>query len=97
MSNLIPSERVNGYFLGDLDVHGMGDWDGDEELAAEQFRRLEQLIADTLPNGDDDAAGYDAQRTFERISHEAWDAWGSDSALLTATDADFRVWIRAHV
>jgi hypothetical protein len=95
VSNILPKSVVNGYLIPDLDINGIGDWEGEERQAGVQFNRLLELLAAALPEPSEDRVN--APYEFERLSHAAWDSWGSDAALLTATDEQFRTWIAHHV
>jgi hypothetical protein len=57
----------------------VGDWNGDEEAAAKQFNRFVYAIVESMP---DEAEHDDIHQT---IKH-AWDVWGSDDRLLSASD-----------
>jgi hypothetical protein len=97
-SNIIPRSTVNGYLIPDVDINDLGDWQGEERAAAERFNRLLAIVAQTLPACDETfSRGIGAQEHFDAIGHAAWDSWGSDAALLTATDDDFRRWVALNV
>lgn len=61
----------------------IGDWDGQEELAAAQVNRIYRLLDASLSPS---VPPQLAHNIFSRV----WDDWGYDMRLLDATDEDFR-------
>jgi hypothetical protein len=57
----------------------VGEWEGQEELAAENVNRIYKAIFDAV---DED---FDQDR-LDQIIHDVWDDWGSEESLLTITD-----------
>jgi hypothetical protein len=57
----------------------VGEWDGQEQLAADNINRIYDAIYAAV---EDD---YDADR-LAQIIHNVWDDYGSDEHLLTISD-----------
>lgn len=99
MRHLTDSLRVNGYNVPPCDTDSVGDWQGQEERAAGQFRALCGAIAIALPAGD--AADNDAQDAsadhYTQLCGEAWDVVGSEEGLLTWTPAQLSLLARHAV
>jgi len=58
--------------------HNIGDWGGDEKLAAHQFNKILDAIAKRLHEDSDDV--------FEAAKKTAFDQFGSDVELLEYTN-----------
>lgn len=59
----------------------VGDWEGEEELAATQVNRIYEAIDRAVPEHLDSQS---AHALFGRV----WDDWGYDLRLLDLTDED---------
>jgi len=57
----------------------VGEWDGQEELAADNFNRIQDALYDAAPDEYDDDK-------LSNLMKSAWDDWGSEETLLTVTD-----------
>jgi RNase P subunit RPR2 len=57
----------------------VGEWDGQEEIAAENFNQIQDALYDAAPDDYNDDQLHDLMKT-------AWDNWGSDERLLTLTE-----------
>lgn len=66
----------------------VGDWDGEEELAATQVNRIYQAIDRNLPRSVD-------PRVARNIFNRVWDDWGYDLRLLDITEDDIQQYARS--
>ncbi|MEF3075183.1 hypothetical protein V2P20_09110 [Methylobacter sp. Wu1] len=66
--------------------HSVGDWNGQEELAASNINRIYDAIYAAV---DDD---YDTDK-LAQIIHDVWDDYGSDEKLLTITDNEIEGYV----
>jgi hypothetical protein len=64
-------------------ANSVGEWEGREQLAADNVNRIYKAIFDTVDADAD--ADYDQDR-LDQIIHDVWDDWGSEESLLTITD-----------
>ncbi len=64
----------------------VGDWEGQEELAAEQFNRILFAIYSIAPNDTDDI-------TMDDLKKDAWDCWGDNAELIELTNAQVTKYI----
>lgn len=87
----------------------VGDWGGQEALAAAQFNRIADAIAraevagfmveeakDFFDEGADADEGDALDILADQINekcHYAWDRWGSDEALLNLTDKEIAEYV----
>lgn len=62
----------------------VGDWDGEEDLAASQFDVIANEIIRLVGNG------VNSDDLINDAIHWAWDHVGSDVNLLTMSDAELR-------
>lgn len=67
-------------------TESVGEWDGQEELAAENVNRIYTAIYKAAPNDTD-------TDTLAEIMHRVWDEWGSEEKLLTLTDEDVEKYV----
>lgn len=64
----------------------VGEWDGQEETAAENFNQIQDALYDAAPDH------YNDDQLYELMS-TAWDIWGSDEKLLTITDEQIKEYV----
>lgn len=64
----------------------VGEWDGQEQLAADNVNRIYKAIFNQV---DED---YDQDHLAQAI-HTVWDDWGSDASLLTITDDEIYAYV----
>ena len=57
----------------------VGDWDGQEDLAAQQINRIYDALYEAAPDEYNDDQ-------LSELMHCAWDVWGSEGKLLVITD-----------
>ena len=57
----------------------VGEWDGQEDLAAQQINRIYDALYAAAPDEYNDDQ-------LSELMHSAWDVWGSEEKLLTITD-----------
>ena len=72
---------MNFYSEYAVTKNSVGDWEGDEELAAEQVNRILQTIAQVLPINIHPSI---ARKIFDNVLND----WGYDLRLLDITDED---------
>lgn len=68
------------------DSGSVGDWDGQEELAAEQVNRIYQALYDAAPDNIE-------PDELARIMQYVWDDWGSNEDLLEITDEQIEKYV----
>jgi hypothetical protein len=69
------------------DQYSVGDWGGNEQLAADNVNRIYAAILESV--------GDDCDRDMmEQIIHSVWDRWGSAGALLTITDDEIADYVK---
>lgn len=68
----------------------VGDWQGQENLAAANHNRILTAVLEAIPSDTDESTQYE-------IAHKIWDDWGSSESLLTVTDAEIAAYVRANV
>jgi hypothetical protein len=68
----------------------VGDWDGQEELAAKNINRIYDAIYAAV---DDD---YDTDK-LAQIIHDVWDDYGSDENLLTISDNEIAGYVESVI
>lgn len=68
----------------------VGEWDGQEELAAENINRIQDAAYEAAPNEYDDDRLYGIMSTI-------WDVWGSKEDLLTITDEQISEFVGRYV
>lgn len=68
----------------------VGEWDGQEKLAANNFNRIQNALYSAAPDH------YDDDQLYELMKH-AWDVWGSDENLLTITDEQINEYVERYV
>jgi hypothetical protein len=68
-------------------AESVGEWDGQEELAAENVNKIYQAIYAAAPEDIDDTTLYE-------IMHSVWDDWGSEEELLTITDEQIQEYVQ---
>lgn len=68
-------------------AYTVGEWNGQEELAASNFNRIVNALAERINNSDD----------LHDEVHYAWDDWGSEESLLTITDKQIRDYVDRKV
>ncbi len=61
----------------------VGDWEGEEHLAAEQVNRIYMAIDSAIPGSIDPNL---ARNIFNRV----WEDWGYDLRLLDITDSEIQ-------
>ncbi len=64
----------------------VGDWEGQEDLAAEQFNRILFALYFSAPDDTDDI-------TMDDLKKDAWDYWGDNAELLELTNAQVTEYI----
>lgn len=57
----------------------VGEWDGQEQLAADNLNRIQDALYEAAPDE------YNDDQLHE-LMKSAWDVWGSEEKLLTITD-----------
>jgi len=72
---------MNFYSQYAVTPNSVGDWEGYEELAAEQVNRIFMAIEHVLPKNIDPQM---AQNIFDKVFND----WGYDLRLLDITDAE---------
>lgn len=67
----------------------VGDWNGQEELAAQQVNRITQDLYDAAPDNiePEELAG---------VLHQIWDYWGSEDDLLTITNQKIQNYVSKY-
>ena len=68
----------------------VGEWDGEEETAAENFERITHALYDAVPDEFNDDQIYQLLKT-------AWDYWGSKDDLLTLRDEQITEYVERCV
>jgi hypothetical protein len=71
-------------------AHSVGDWGGQEQLAADNINRIYDAIYGAV--GDD----YDSDR-LAQIIHDVWDDYGSNEYLLDISDEEIAGYVRAVI
>jgi|LGVE01.1.fsa_nt_gb hypothetical protein len=66
----------------------VGDWEGSEEIAAEQFNRILFAIYFTAPDDSD-------KITMDNLKKDAWDYWGDNAELLELTNAQVTEYVES--
>ena len=68
----------------------VGEWDGQEELAADNFNKIQDALYEAAPDeyNDDD---------LHELMKSAWDYWGSKEDLLIITDEQINEYVRRFV
>lgn len=68
----------------------VGEWDGQEQLAADNCNRIQDAMYDAAPDeyNDDQLHG---------LMKVIWDCWGSEEDLLTITDDQISKFVRRFV
>lgn len=64
----------------------IGEWDGQEELAVNNFNQILDALYAAAPDNYDDDQLYELMGT-------AWDVWGSDLGLLAITDSQIEEYV----
>ena len=64
----------------------VGNWEGQEELAAKQFNRILFAIYSIAPGDTDDI-------TMDDLKKDAWNFWGDNAELLELTNAQVTEYI----
>lgn len=82
MSEIINKELFNVKSVY-ATSENVGDWDGDEETASEQFNKIIDAIYEAAPD-----ETYDT-KLYEIVKY-AWNDWGSEEKLLTLTDDEIK-------
>ena len=71
------------------DETSVGEWSGQEKLAAEQVNRIYQALYDAAPD--------DIEHEFlAGILSHVWDQWGSEEGLLTITDSQIQEYVSKY-
>jgi hypothetical protein len=65
----------------------VGEWDGQEELAADNFNRIQDALYEAAPDEYNDDK-------LHMLMKSAWDHWGSEAELLTITDKQINEYVR---
>ena len=68
----------------------VGEWDGQEQLAADNCNRIQDAMYDAAPDeyGDDQ---------LHELMKVIWDHWGSRGDLLTVTDEQISEFVKRYV
>ena len=66
----------------------VGDWEGQEELAAEQFNRIIFAIYYIAPNDTDDI-------TMDDLKKDAWNFWGDNAELIELTNEQIAEYVES--
>ena len=66
----------------------VGDWEGQEELAAEQFNRI--LFAIYFTAHEDET-----EITMDDLKKDAWDYWGDNANLLELTNIQVTEYVKS--
>lgn len=69
------------------DSDSIGDWDGQEDLAAENLDRIYDFLQNKINELDIDCDYAD------NLRHRVFDLWGSEPDLLTITDDQIIVFV----
>ena len=64
----------------------VGDWNGHEELAAQQINRIYDALYEAAPDEYNDDQ-------LSELMHSAWDVWGSEGTLLVITDDEIGAYV----
>jgi hypothetical protein len=67
-------------------AESVGEWDGQEELAAENVNKIYYATYNAAPEEINDT-------TLHEIMHSVWDDWGSEEELLTITDEQIHEYV----
>ena len=67
----------------------VGDWEGQEDLAAQQVNRIYQALYDAAP---DDIEPEELAGVLKHV----WDQWGSEEDLLTITDRQIQEYVSKY-
>ena len=78
--------NLRDYLANDTTV---GEWDGKEELAADQVNRIYQALYDAAPSD------IEPEELAGVLSH-VWDHWGSEEGLLTLTDEQIQEYVSKY-
>jgi len=68
----------------------VGDWDGQEELAATNCNRIQDAVYEAAPDE------YNDDQLYELMKF-VWDKWGSEEVLLTITDEQISEFVARYV
>ena len=68
----------------------VGEWEGNEQLAADNVNRIYDAIYDAIDEN------YDPDN-LAQIIHNVWDDWGSEEALLTISDNDIAEYVEKSI
>jgi hypothetical protein len=82
----MPATICVGFAASDT----VGDWDGQEQLAADNYNRILKALYAAIPSDTPDTIQHE-------IFKKAWDDWGSDSGLLTITDYEITEYVSEQI
>ena len=68
----------------------VGEWDGQEQLAADNCNKIQDAMYDAAPDE------YNDDRLYE-LMNVIWDYWGSREDLLTITDEQISEFVKRFV
>ena len=68
----------------------VGEWDGQEKLAAENINRIQDAAYEAAPDESDDDVLHELMKLI-------WDKWGSEEDLITITDEQISEFVERYV
>jgi len=68
----------------------VGDWDGQEQLAADNFNKIQDALYDAAPDEYNDDQ-------ISELMKSAWNYWGSEEGLLTITDEHISKYVKETI
>ena len=89
-SAYIPNKEMFNMNAVRATTDSVGEWDGQEELAAENFNQIQDALYEAAPDE------YNDDQLHE-LMKAAWDKWGSECDLLTATDKQIAEYVESVV
>lgn len=75
-------------------IDSVGDWDGDEQLAADNFNLILEAIGNFLTEERIETQYGGNYDIVSDAAHWAWDDWGSDAKLLTITEDEITAYVQ---
>lgn len=79
MNTMITNKEMFNTNLLKVESDSMGEWNGNETLAAEKFEKIQRALFNACPDD------YDDEKIID-LFQDAWDYWGSTENLLTISD-----------
>ncbi|MCK5611958.1 hypothetical protein KAR91_59360 [Candidatus Pacearchaeota archaeon] len=71
-------------------LDSVGEWDGQEQTAADNFNRLQDALYEAAPDEYNDDQ-------LHQLMKSAWDHWGSDEDLLNITEEQIAEYVERYV